>query len=804
MDGPILPRDLPLAIDAFPDISVLSLDCFDTLLWRDCHAPSDVFTALPGVNIRQRVWAERAARIEAMFRHQRSEVMLPEIYRQLLPNADDATIAAHAAAEVHAETQFCFGFAPTIDLMRRARARGLKVIIVSDTYLDRDELAGLIAATAGPAVLALIDAIYCSSEYGASKASGLLKTVAEKMAIAPDRILHIGDNPRSDFAAAQAAGINALHLVQFEATTQQRLRLEASVSTIIHSRATSHDLPYQPHRATLAVGEPAIVDPATAFGYATLGPILDSFTSWIASERAALQARTDCTVHTLFLMRDGYLPRQVFEAGQGNRGTSHAVEISRYTATAAAFTCRKSVMRFVEQNVGSGIAYLLNQLLYTPAEAAKTMHSLPKGANRSAAFMRTVGSPQSINRILARSAAMAQRMCAHIESVVAPAQGDTLMFIDLGYNGSVQNLVEPVLGTLRGWKVAGRYLLYRAQQLTGYDKSGLVDEGHYDMDTLLALASNVAVIEQLCTIAQGSVIDYRANGSPVRADTVIKGRQNSVRDNVQAGCLAFALDAASTVVRQANPNATEARRRSAAATLARLMFLPQKHELEIISRFEHDVNLGTAGTVRLFDSAIAEKGMRERGLFYLKNSERMYLPAELHGQGMPISLSMLALKRFNLDLQFSDFCDRQVALPLLIADGHAVSVENIVATPTHDGYFVASVPIGAAKFTVAAQFGKLYDVVEVLAATFRPVTEVVRTSRAPSVALPQPCPTLEGMEALAPGLFRCSDEAGFMMIPPPPGDHAALVLEIVFRCIVARQPAAIVDTLQPISNGTVA
>jgi hypothetical protein len=409
--------------------------------------------------------------------------------------------------------------------------------------------------------------------------------------------------------------------------------------------------------------------------------------------------------------------------------------------------------------------------------------------------MRRIGAAQAMNRIMARSAALADRMCAHLKAVADPKPGDVLMLVDLGYNGSVQNLVEPVLRRMLGVSIAGRYLLYRAQQITGYDKLGFIDERNYDIDTLLALAGNVAVVEQLCTIAQGSVIDYARDGTPVRAGSVIKGRQSEVRDRIQAGCVAFARDRDRQVVRQADSHGAEARRRAATAILGRLMFLPQGHELDVISQFEHDVNLGTAGTVGLFDPDAAARGLKQRGLFYLKASERMYLPAELHGQGLATSLSMLTLKRFNLGFTFADFCDHSITVPLLVADGHDVAVESIVATPTHDGYFVAAVPIGAARFTIAAQFGKLYDVVEIHSVQFRPVAVIVNRAVAPGADVVAAAPTLEGMDELAPHIFRCIDPAGFIMVPPPAAsERRDLVLEIVFRPLVARTPAVAATT----------
>ncbi|WP_163071714.1 hypothetical protein, partial [Acinetobacter baumannii] len=67
----------------------------------------------------------------------------------------------------------CFAFAPTVALMRAAKAKGIETIIVSDTYLDEKQLRGLIAAAAGEEVAGLIGRIFCSSFHGKAKGEGL-------------------------------------------------------------------------------------------------------------------------------------------------------------------------------------------------------------------------------------------------------------------------------------------------------------------------------------------------------------------------------------------------------------------------------------------------------------------------------------------------------------------------------------------------------------------------------------------------------------------------------------------------------
>lgn len=790
MDDTIRACDLPAALDGRDDIAILSLDCFDTLLWRDTHAPSDVFRALDGVTPQQRVWAEQRARVGEAARHHRNEVGIAEIYAQLLPNATAAERAAMVEGELAAEARHCFGFQPTIELMRRAHARGRKIIVISDTYLDAEQLGTLIAEAAGPDVRDLIDRIFCSSTYGLSKGEGLIGSVVKVLGVRADTILHIGDNRNADFVAGQRAGVQALHLEQFTATTEQRLRLEAASSAMVHVGGAVPNRNSQVHRAALALGEPAIEDPAELLGYTTIGPVLHGFAEWLHDEAEALRAARSGQVHMLFLMRDGHLPRRVFDAIAHDAPT-HATEISRFTATAASFATAADVLRYLDGKAQTAPRVILTQLLFEPAEIAVLLRKLPaKGGH--AALVKAIRSEPRMTRILTRSRRFADRLEAYLRATVAPAPGDTLMLVDLGYNGSVQNQIDPVLRRMLGVEVAGRYLLLREQDRPGLDKAGFIDSPAYDPETLEALCGNVAVLEQLCTAAQGSVIDYTEDGQPVRAVNAIKGRQSDVRDAVQRGVLAFAGDADRAIVRATARRDALARQRSAVAVLARLMFLPMPHELAVLEQFQHDVNLGADDTVPLFDPAIARRGLRQRGLFYMRGSERMYLPAELHGEGLAVKMTLLAHKRFGLALKYADFIDKTITLPVLIADGRKVDTATITATPTHDGYFLAPIPIDDCRFAIGLQFGRLYEWLQVESATFMPVDRFLSERQRNGAEEIAASPTLEGMEQTAAHLFRCEDDAAFMMIPPPPRrDARAMMLAVVFRPIVERPPSAL-------------
>jgi FMN phosphatase YigB (HAD superfamily) len=784
----ILPHALPGALNGRDGIKLLSLDCFDTLLWRDTHAPKDLFGALPETTVTQRQWAEERARLAAELREKRGEVSIEEIYRELLPNGCADTRTAGVRNEIDAEAAHCFAFRPTVELMRTAKRRGLQVIIVSDTYLNPDQLRGLIAAAAGDDVAALIDRVFCSATYGKAKSEGLYEFVLKELSVKPHEILHIGDNKRADVGGVAPFGVHTLHLKQFAESTEQRLRLEAAVGTMLHPAASEIALTHQPHRAALSVEEPVIADQAEAFGFATLGPVLHGFDRWLADEAEALQAKHGGKVHHVFLMRDGHLPQLMYQARSGQAG--HALEISRFTATASTFVDAEAVERYLEIEVEGDPIVVARQMLLPKDEIDAIVKKLPRGnaAIRGQAFFNAITTPSRIRRIVKASTAFADRLVAHVRRTVDPQPGDTLMLVDLGYNGSVQNEVEALLVRSFGVHVAGRYLLLREQFRAGYDKRGFIGHDHYDGYTLEALCANVAVLEQLCTAAQGSVVDYAADGAAIRKGNSIKSRQSAIRERIQAGAIRFARIQADVTIRSASVNQASMWRRGAAAVMGRLMYMPVADELAVLGQFEHDVNLGVDNTVALFDSEIARKGLRQRGLFYMKGADRMYLPAELQGEGLALKLSLLAHKRFGLALKYADFIDQTISLPLIVADGRDVSTGNVTATPTHDGYYIAPIPVGDCRFSVGIQFGQLFDYVQVDSVMFMPVDRFLSDKVVADNGEIEGAPSLEGMTQAAPHLFHCADEYSFMMVPPPPrqGDRQ-MMLAVVFRPIARRE-----------------
>ena len=492
-------------------------------------------------------------------------------------------------------------------------------------------------------------------------------------------------------------------------------------------------------------------------------------------------------------MRDGHLPRVVHLAAGGDPATSHEASISRFTATAASLAAPGAILQHVERELGLNPATLARQILLPEADIARLIdEDDPQGSSLN--LLREVRSGTCRKQLRRAARGFAERLVAHVRQLCDPAPGDVLMLVDLGYNGSAQNRIDSLLAQQLGVHVAGRYLLLREANCPALDKRGFISSVTHDPQLLSAMCANVAVLEQLSTAATGSVVDYEEDGTPIRSANDIKGAQSAVREEVQRGCVDFVHAARQPIIVRGTAHETLPLWRDAAtAALLRLMFLPLPDELAAIADFEHDVNLGSERTVPLFDHGVAAQGMRTRGLFYMKGSERMYLPAELSQEDISTRLSLFAQRRFALDLAYPDFSEERLVIPAIFLDGDKAVQSSVTAQPTHGGYYTAAVPIGANQLGVALQFGRLFEYVQIDSIAAVPAVEFLSTE----THIPVPfAPVPDGMEQVAPHLFRCLNEQAVLLAPPGTPGEEPMVLAFTFRPVSwrgndARQTALI-------------
>jgi FMN phosphatase YigB (HAD superfamily) len=786
-----------------PGLRVLSLDCFDTLLWRQTATPVDVFYDLQesaafkrlNYNAKLRVTSEGAARQLKILRTGRSEVTLPEIYRAAFPDLTDAEVAELAEAELAAEMAACHPFPPVVDLIRAARRRGLKVVIVSDTYLDEPMLRRLLAATLPEDAARAIDRVFCSSAHGYSKVQGLHARALDRLKVPPRAVLHVGDHEAADFEAAGRAGLHAFHLAHHEPWVAENLRLQGTTASLLTPSVRQCESLPSPFRAMLgARAQAGAPSPADALGYAGAGPILYAFARFVLDEIASLRAEGR-RVKPLFLLRDGHLPRLVTEAVAGGP-VGHAAAVSRFAAYAASFRTEADVERYLAKSAGSGrFEDLCRQLLLPVEEAAAISAKARQARQPLEEFLRLVRRPETLRTIVERSGDYRARFYRYLESTCGLERGDTLLFIDLGYEGTAQRQLEDVLRDERDVTVRGCYLL--AARVPGGERTrrGLLDPSWCDDRALGALVAYIALLEDLCTSDDGSVVAYAEDGAPVHGPHLIAAAQYERVKPVQARCVDFARDAEAFFASVGRRPSPASLRLAALGALGRLLFFPSEPEVAYLDGFQLDMGLATDDTYALFDCEEGLDGLRRRGLFFMEQGRRglrMNYPIELRAAGLELSLALLSQHRYALEFARADMTLRREPLKVLVARGAGTALHTADAQATHDGFFSLIVPVGARDMHLGVMFGQRYAWVQIESVHLVRHDALFGSRESEHTEDVGHAVRLEGMVERGPGVFECPTEAGFLFVsaPPAPGDQEPYVCRIVFRPLSLRQTPA--------------
>jgi FMN phosphatase YigB (HAD superfamily) len=779
-------------------LKVLSLDCFDTLLFRRTATPTDVFFQLQdapefrelGLNAKLRAMAEGAARELAQVRRASSEVRLSDIYRAAFPALSDDQVRDLASAELAVEKRACYAFAPSVDLMRAAHARGLRVVVVSDTYYDEKQLRQLLSWALGETDLGLIDRIFCSNVFGRSKVNGLFGEVIAKLRVSPSTILHIGDHQRADFAAPRAAGVRALHFIHHDQPVQDMLRWQAAAADLLVPALRHTSGVPSPFRGLLAA-EKSNLDPVYLLGYAALGPIFYGFARFVLDELEALRQKGKAP-KVAFLLRDAFLPAEICKTVAG-RPVGAEIAISRFASYAATFRTITDVERYLAASVGSRrYEAMAKQLLLPPDLARKICDQAEVAKDSEGCFVKLIRSPDVLATIFARSKAYRGRLFRYLERTVQLTRGDTLVIVDLGYDGTAQRLLEPVLRDELGVELLGLYLLLARTPGWQHSRKGLVDPSWCDDRVVASLVPYIALVEDLCSCDAGSVSDYDDEGGAIFDAKVLANHQYDQVKPVQDRCRAFAKCAESFFDRIGERPDRESLRTTALAALGRLLFFPTEQETGFLEGFRVDLNLGTTDSVGLFDCEAGLGQLRRRGLFFTEKkgaASRTNYPVELRHAGAELSLTLLMQHRYSLEFAQSDANLRREKLRILVVSGSDATTTELDAHATHDGYFALLVPVGRGDLNFGVVFGEHYTWVQIEHIERIPAAKLFKDDESAHTENILADVKPEQMILRAPGLYECVSDSAFLFLPPvgPRGVAApTFVCRVVFRPIAYR------------------
>jgi predicted HAD superfamily hydrolase len=284
-----------------------SFDVFDTCLVRRWARPVDVLRAVAdrvvppdaprrGELVSELVRLRRMAEVEAMERLRVDAVGLEQIYAEgaaaLAAVGIDA--AAMHAGELEVERAAIRPVRAARDRIAVARADRLRVLFVSDMYLPGHEIRSWLLEhdMAHPE-----DPVYVSGDLGVSKRTGrLFDHVLAQEGLRPEELVHTGDDPVTDDAAAAGRGITVRPFRAAKMTRLERAMIDVPEASL--RAGTQLAGLTRGTRVALAPEHGRMAD-AAAIIAGLVAPMFGAFVAWVLQT-----ARAEGLERLYFVSRD--------------------------------------------------------------------------------------------------------------------------------------------------------------------------------------------------------------------------------------------------------------------------------------------------------------------------------------------------------------------------------------------------------------------------------------------------------------------------------------------------------------------
>lgn len=622
-----------LALIKSGKLAVFSFDVFDTTLLRRCPGPDGVFdqafrlapiaenrASLAESYCQQRILTEGKLRKDAVEKKVSAEFSIDEIYLHFPTAAfglERGQWQALAEAEFQAECTLCFINPDILSLIRQARAKGIKVGFLSDTYWNGEQLSRLLRHCAPDLEW---DFLYSSCDHRTGKSDKLFPRMLSDLNISPSRVAHMGDNDTADVRSARKAGIQAVYYPQSSPALGAVFQRETSVFKLIwgHSGAPlRRDNGTRTLRRKITSSIQNEQSDAFQYGVNVLGPVMATFDRFVHDRVTALKQRGS-KVAVAFLARDGLLPLQIWQSLR--QDPASYCEINRRIALIGGSVDIAPIQYFFRR-----IALLDNDIA-----VAFLKHDFPaitqyfkgcKGGRSSGEALADALPVLLTDRdIAAISSALRKGVLSHLRATIPDFdQCDDLVLVDLGYSGTVQKAMRTILN-LEGCRqrLHGLYLITADEALHAVDENdsaeGLLSDAIMTPHNKRGVMNNIALLEQLCSAPQGSVRAYGEDGSVLREDDPRSAAQHAFCASVREGAVHYA-QALSRISGYPDPFADmDVAATWAGAILARALLLPTDPELALLGSLRHDINMGTQVTSPMADAEAARAFLAAKAL----------------------------------------------------------------------------------------------------------------------------------------------------------------------------------------------
>lgn len=435
----------------------VTFDIFDTLVERRTGKPETVFAMLAplaskhGFKGTDFVAARKAAELAARTLAGEREVTISEIY-DAFSRASKLPLEqcfALADAECALEIEVCDVKQIGRMLFDTALSQGLQVCLLSDIYLPRSTVEAILEK----AGIRGYSDLLVSSQIGATKHYGsMFENLIAKVGKAPERIVHVGDNPHSDVAMPRAKGMGALLMQKSDAmsgstalaqwfsenpATQDGFWKAVVSGNLLYREGQIHGTPTDDQNTRVV----------RMYGAQALGPVLLAFAQWLGR-----QARTMGYKRLYFAARDGFYLKEAFDLLR--RYEPDLPETAYLLASRK--VCRSACIRTLEDMIEIAsidhypmmVRQFLQVRLLLADTDLKGVH--PDRLNR---IVKNARDDTELHQIIEKLSPIIRRRCAdhhdaycnYLRSISLDEPGAAI--VDIGYRGTVQRNLSDLLGT---------------------------------------------------------------------------------------------------------------------------------------------------------------------------------------------------------------------------------------------------------------------------------------------------------------------------------------------------------------------
>jgi FMN phosphatase YigB (HAD superfamily) len=710
------------------NVFACSFDVFDTFLFRACTTPDGVFERvyeLSGISriyrnvsdgfVQHRIQAEARARKVAKDRNGSVEVHISDIYSYFpfkLVGLDRDALDRLAELEFNAELELCRVNPEMIQQYSDMKRAGYRVGFISDTYWNSSQLERLLR-TCSPGLE--WDFLYASCDHGSGKSASLFAKYLFEQGADAAASMHIGDNENADIKGARRHGIRPRSYPQASAAMMSKLQRETSIFELLcPGRPSRLDHGSRTLRRVVAA-QSAEKSSRFHLGTTVLGPAMVAFDAFIESRRTQL-ARTGLRVAVAFLGRDGFLSHRIWLDAHGN--TAAYLEINRRVSMIGSADTLEPLCDLLGKITRIDAPTLANIVKVLPPAVTAFFARYPDGIITGRDLADALPELMDAGQIAEVAAGIRKRLLNYLREAIPDFDSCTdLILADLGYSASIQKALRRIFDHEGiAIRLHGVYLLTLDDAFDdiaeGDSAEGLISDLVVTPHVKRMMIRNVALLEQICCSADGSVRDYRG-GEVLREINPRPVAQLALASEIQSGALAFAARARELAPHYAlQPYAAlDVAARWAAAILGRLLLLPDDDELVLLGSFRHDVNLGTHALAPMLDGDFVKNQVIARGLSGACTAPAP--PMWLAGSFATLSPShaylylLFGANRLSADV-FGEAPCGALKIGLFAANGGA-SIEMVTVYHTGLGDLRLHIPVtrGMAVTTIALPLGKL-------------------------------------------------------------------------------------------------